>query len=280
MTVLESIKLATNFLQKYKIEKPRLNAELLLADILGCKRLELYISFDKPLTDEEINKYREFLIRMSKNEPIQYITGKAYFYGMEFFVDKNVLIPRSETELLVEEILKNTSNNIYKILDIGTGSGNIAIVLGSKLMNSIIHSIDVSQDALKVAEKNIAKYKITNVKLFNIDIFHNNIHESDYDIIVSNPPYISEKNKDSIPMEVKNYEPEIALFVEHEMKFYEKIVDLSNYILKIEGSLYFEIDPHIAEQIYNLMKKNNFIDIVIKKDYSNMDRIIYGVKAK
>lgn len=280
MTVLESIKLATNFLQKYKIEKPRLNAELLLADILGCKRLELYISFDKPLTDEEINKYREFLIRRSKNEPIQYITGKAYFYGMEFFVDKNVLIPRSETELLVEEILKNTSNNIYKILDIGTGSGNIAIVLGSKLMNSIIHSIDVSQDALKVAEKNIAKHKITNVKLFNIDIFHNNIHESDYDIIVSNPPYISEKNKDSIPMEVKNYEPEIALFVEHEMKFYEKIVDLSNYILKIEGSLYFEIDPHIAEQIYNLMKKNNFIDIVIKKDYSNMDRIIYGVKAK
>lgn len=280
MTVLESIKLATNFLQKYKIEKPRLNAELLLADILGCKRLELYISFDKPLTDEEIDKYREFLIRRSKNEPIQYITGKAYFYGMEFFVDKNVLIPRSETELLVEEILKNTSNNIYKILDIGTGSGNIAIVLGSKLMNSIIHSIDVSQDALKVAEKNIAKHKITNVKLFNIDIFHNNIHESDYDIIVSNPPYISEKNKDSIPMEVKNYEPEIALFVEHEMKFYEKIVDLSNYILKIEGSLYFEIDPHIAEQIYNLMKKNNFIDIVIKKDYSNMDRIIYGVKAK
>lgn len=280
MTVLESIKLATSFLQKYKIEKPRLNAELLLADILRCKRLELYISFDKPLTDEEINNYREFLIRRSKNEPIQYITGKAYFYGMEFFVDKNVLIPRPETELLVEEILINTSNKTYKILDIGTGSGNIAIVLGSKLMNSIIHSIDVSQGALKVAEKNIAKHKITNVKLFNIDIFHDNIHESDYDIIVSNPPYISEKNKDSIPMEVKNYEPEIALFVEHETKFYEKIVDLSNYILKIGGSLYFEIDPHIAEQIYNLMEKNNFIDIVIKKDYSNMDRIIYGVKAK
>lgn len=280
MTVLESIKLATNFLQKYKIEKPRLNAELLLADILRCKRLELYIYFDKPLTDEEINNYREFIIRRSKNEPIQYITGKAYFYGMEFFVDKNVLIPRPETELLVEEILINTSNKIYKILDIGTGSGNIAIVLGSKLMNSIIHSIDVSQGALKVAEKNIAKHKITNVKLFNIDIFHDNIHESDYDIIVSNPPYLSEKNKDSIPMEVKNYEPEIALFVEHETKFYEKIVDLSNHILKIGGSLYFEIDPNISEQIYNLMEKNNFIDIVIKKDYSNMDRIIYGVKTK
>lgn len=280
MTVLESIKLATNFLQKYKIEKPRLNAELLLADILGCKRLELYISFDKPLTDEEINKYREFLIRRSKHEPIQYITGKAYFYGMEFLVDKNVLIPRPETELLVEEILKNTSNKIYKILDIGTGSGNIAIVLGSKLMNSIIHSIDISQDALKVAEKNIAKHKITNVKLSHIDVFQNNLNESDYDIIVSNPPYISEKNKDSVSIEVKNYEPEIALFVEHEMKFYQRIVELSNYILKIRGSLYFEIDPHIAEPIYKLMKKNNFIDIVIKKDYSNMDRIIYGVKAK
>lgn len=280
MTVLESIKLATNFLQKYKIKKPRLNAELLLADILGCKRLELYIFFDKPLTDEEINKYREFLIRRSKHEPIQYITGKAYFYGMEFFVDKNVLIPRPETELLVEEILKNTSNKIYKILDVGTGSGNIAIVLGSKLMNSIIHSIDFSQDALKVAEKNIAKHKITNVILSHIDVFQNNLNESDYDIIVSNPPYISEKNKDSVSIEVKNYEPEIALFVEHEMKFYQRIVELSNYILKMRGSLYFEIDPHIAEPIYKLMKKNNFIDIVIKKDYSNMDRIIYGVKAK
>ncbi len=130
MTVLETLKLATEYLEKHEVENARLNAELLLCDILQCKRLELYTNFEKPLKEIELQRYRDYLLRRAKGEPLQYITGKANFFGMEFIVTPDVLIPRPETELLVEEIINSFDKNLsLKILDICSGSGNIGITL-------------------------------------------------------------------------------------------------------------------------------------------------------
>jgi len=163
LTVLESITLSTEYLKNKGIESPRINAELLLANILNCKRLNLYLLFDRPLTDEETAKYRELLKRRSKFEPLQYIIGNVEFYGLDFYVNPSVLIPRPETELLVEAII-----DIYKdydpvnILDVGTGSGNIAVALAKNIINSYITAIDISEDALKTAKGNAVLNSVDN----------------------------------------------------------------------------------------------------------------------
>lgn len=280
-TVLETLKLAKEYLERHQIENPRLNAELLLSEILGCKRLELYTNFDKPLSEEEIQKYREFLLRRAKGEPVQYIIGKAYFYGFEFIVTPDVLIPRPETEILVEEVINSfNKNEKLKIADICSGSGNIGITLAKFFSGSEIHCIDISQKAIEIGLMNAKKLDVENVTFFQIDILKDDLPKSDYDVIVSNPPYISVNKKNKLQKEVRLYEPSIALFVDDELRFYRRIVDLSGDFLKEKGKLFFEIDNEISNSVYNLMIEKNFISISIKKDYANLDRIISGVKTK
>ena len=162
LTVLDALKKTTEYLEKKGIESARVNAEIMLAYILKCKRLQLYLSFDRPLNENEKNLYREFLQRRVNHEPVQYITGIVCLYWLEFQVNKSVLIPRPETEILVETIIENTNENEEtNILDIGTGSGNIAITLAKHLPNSKITAIDKSKDALKIAVKNS---ELNNVK--------------------------------------------------------------------------------------------------------------------
>ena len=162
ITVLESINLSTQYLSEKGIESPRTNAELLLANIIGCKRLELYLSFDRPLGETELQKYREQIKRRGRFEPLQYITGKVEFYGLELKVNPSVLIPRPETELLVENILNQFSKEKEPIiLDIGCGSGNIAIALAANLPAAKITSTDVSAEALKVAEENSERHNVS-----------------------------------------------------------------------------------------------------------------------
>lgn len=281
MTILETIKLATEFLEKHKIENSRLNAELMLSHILNCKRFELYKNFDQPLTESEINLFRKFLRERVSGKPLQYITGKAYFYGLEFIVTPDVLIPRPETELLVEEILNSIDKNIsYKILDIGSGSGNIGIVLAKYLGRSIVYCIDVSEKALKIAMQNAQTHNLTNIFFEQIDIFNQIPSHKDFDIIVSNPPYISEMKRDSLQREVRLHEPSIALFVDQELKFYQRISELSREILKTNGKLFFEIDDHLADGVSKILLNNGFKDLKVLKDYSNLNRIIYGVKTE
>jgi release factor glutamine methyltransferase len=281
MTILETLKLATEYLEKHKIENPRLNAELLLAEILKCKRLELYTNFDKPLKEDELEKFREYLRRRSRGEPLQYITGKVNFFGYEFIVTPDVLIPRPETELLVEEVIQSFDNNLpLKILDLCSGSGNIGIVLAKFFKNSIVHCIDVSDKAIEVGKLNSQQLKTENVVFQKLDILNDVPLEKDFDVIVSNPPYISVEKKESLQDEVKLYEPHIALFVDEELKFYRRILKIAKEILKLDGKIFFEIDHHIADDVYELMLQNGFTEIVIKKDFSNLNRIISGVKIK
>ncbi len=295
ITVLESITLSTEYLKKKGIESPRINAELLLANILDCKRLNLYLLFDRPLTEEEVVKYRELLVRRSKFEPLQYIVGNVEFYGLEFNVNPSVLIPRQETELLVEAVIDAyKSCGPVNILDIGTGSGNIAVSLAKNLDNSCITAIDISEDALQTARENALLNLVDN----RINFIHSDFLKDEsfsaipatsfvipakavifYDVVVSNPPYISIQDYETLQPELRIYEPKVAL-TDHNSGylFYEVISSRAYKLLKPEGRLYFEIGKDQYAEVTRIMESNNFQNITIVKDYQNIERVISGVK--
>ena len=182
ITVLEAIKLSTDYLDKKNVESPRANAEILLAEVLNCKRLELYLSFDKPISENELSNYREFIKKRGMRIPLQYIIGFVEFYGLKIIVNQNVLIPRPETELLVEKIINDSSSNFTKsnirILDIGAGSGNISIALSKNLKNSNVLGIDISEKALEVAKQNAENNLVqNNIEFRKFDIKVDDITE-------------------------------------------------------------------------------------------------------
>ena len=280
LTVLDALKKTTEYLEKKGIESARVNAEIMLAYILKCKRLQLYLSFDRPLNENEKNLYREFLQRRVNHETVQYITGIVGFYGLEFQVNKSVLIPRPETEILVETIIENTNENEEtNILDIGTGSGNIAITLAKHLPNSKITAIDISKDALKIAVKNS---ELNNVKerinFIENDILNNqNLFDNVFDLVVSNPHYISKKEYNNLEPELNKHEPSIALTdFSDGVIFYKNISKQAKNLLNTNGKLFFEIGAGQSKKIKEIMEQNNFYNIQIIKDYQNHDRVIWG----
>jgi len=278
-TILEVLKLATDYLARHKIENPRLNAEILLADVLNFKRYQLFTNFDKPLKDEELEKFKNFLIRRVSGEPVQYITSKANFYGFEFYITKDVLIPRPETELLVEEVLLGIREDEgLNILDICSGSGVIGLILAKFLPDSRVYLIDLSDKAIEISRINANRLDIRNVVFLNLDILKDDIPDIPFNIIVSNPPYVNSMKKDSVQKEIKLHEPEIAIFVDDELKFYTRIIELAKKKLVPNGMLFFEIDDQLAESVQFLMEQNDFNRIIVKKDYAGLNRIIYGVK--
>ena len=213
LTVLESINLSTEYLKNKGIESPRINAELLLAKILNCKRLDLYLSFDRPLSEDETNQYREYIRRRSKFEPLQYIVGSVEFYGLEFKVNSSVLIPRPETEIIVEKIIDdNKDKPSLKILDVGTGSGIIAVCLAKHLTESKVSAIDISFDALETAKGNASLNEVGDrVNFFQADILKDEIPENGFDVIASNPPYISNDEFSSLQPELRIFEPKMPV---------------------------------------------------------------------
>jgi len=281
LTVLDAINLSAEYLKKKNIESPRINAEHLLSHVLKRKRLELYLSFDKPLNEDETNLYRELIRRRGTTEPLQYILGSVEFYGLEFHVTRDVLIPRPETEILVEKIIESFDKNSHlKILDIGTGSGNIAISLAKNFDNAEVTGIDVSGEALTIAKENSRINDVNGkVKFGILDVLNQNITpEVKYDVIVSNPPYVSVKEYPELRPELNVYEPRIALTDENDgLNFYRVISEKSKKILKKEGQMFFEIGQGQSEEIKNILERNKFSDIKIFKDYSDIERVITGV---
>ena len=280
ITVLESIKLSTQFLTEKGIESPRANAEILLADILNCKRLDLYLLFDRPLTDVEIQRYREYLKRRGTFEPLQYITGKVEFYGIEILVDRSVLIPRPETELLIENIAKQYSGkNNLSILDIGSGSGNISIALAHNFPSAKITSTDISDEALKIANKNAVQNNVADrINFIKHDIFEDDLNSFQiFDIIVSNPPYVSKESFSKLQKEIINFEPRSAVTDEKDgYTFFTVIAEKASKKLNDNGKLFFEIAEGQSNEVVKIMGKNNFTNIVVIKDYQRIDRIVYG----
>ena len=281
LTVLEAINLSTDFLAKKNIESPRINSEHLLAHVLNCKRLDLYLSFDRPLKEEELDTYRELLRRRGKAEPLQYILGKVEFFGLEFKINKSVLIPRPETEILVEKIIECCDRNIpIKILDIGTGSGNIAVSLAKNLTCCNVVAIDISEEALETAAENSLLNNTDKRIVFKKYDFmnENNLEQESFGLIVSNPPYVSAEEFPSLRPELKVYEPRIALTDNSDgLNFYRSISAAAKTLLKSKGKIFFEVGEGQAESVKNILLQNNFSEIGIFKDYSNIDRVIKGV---
>ncbi len=300
MTVLESLQLSTDFLEKKGIESPRLNAELLLSEILKCKRLDLYLKFDQPLKENEVGIYREWIARRGKFEPLQYIIGNVEFYGLLFKVTPDVLIPRPETEILVETVLNKLKNNTsvipneernlkdfspalpnrndkIKILDIGSGSGNISISLSKNLINAEITAIDISESALSIAKENaVANGVEENIHFITADV-KNYMSSYQFDIIVSNPPYVSQEEYPILQNEIKNYEPMVAVTDSSDgLDLYRKIAEKAKILLKSNGKIFLEVGKDQSKYVVDILEKNNFINIYFVKDYQQIDRVVVG----
>ena len=241
--------------------------------VTGKKRNDLLHGFE--VTNEEVKKVFKIARKRSKGIPLCQIVGNAEFYGLEFVVNKNVLIPRFETELLVETVIKNVEKG--RGLDIGTGSGVIAITL-NKLKNLKMTAVDISSRALQVAKKNAKKHN-ADVCFLKSDLF-SAVKNEKFDFIISNPPYIKSKDIETLQTEVKDHEPRLALDGgEDGYDFYRRIiVEAPNY-LKDGGRIFFEIGIDQADEIKKLLEKD-FENIVVQKDYSKIDRIIYATKRR
>jgi len=282
LTVLEALNGASDYLQNKGIKSARLNSELLLAHILNCKRMELYLSFDRPLQKSETDSYRELLKRRSTFEPLQHIISKVEFYGLEFEVNNSVLIPRPETELLVEAVIESViKDERINILDIGSGSGNIAVALAKNLPSSKVVGLDISEKAVETSIKNAKLNGVENQVMFVQKNILNGIdvQRNEFDVVVSNPPYVSINDFENLDPELRLYEPKIALTDEGDgLSFYRKISVLSGSLLKINGKIFFEIGAGQSKEVESILIENNFANIVIKKDYSEIERIISGKK--
>ena len=234
-----------------------------------------------------ISKNKEVLFfnalsRLKQQEPVQYILGKTHFYGLEFEVSPATLIPRPETEELVDWIVSDMKevNSSFEILDIGTGSGCIAVSLAKNLPNAKVHAIDISADALLVAKKNAHAHKV-NVAFMEKDILHLSDLERAYTVIVSNPPYVTLAEKQSMKPNVLNYEPHLALFVENDdpLKFYKKISTLAKKSLVNGGLLYFEINQYLAEIVVQLLINEGFISVESRNDLFGNPRMVKAVNS-
>ena len=254
---------------------------MLLAHTLSCKRLDLYLSYDRPLNEDEVNIYREFIRRRSKYEPLQYIIGKVEFFGLEFIVNPSVLIPRQETEILVETIINSfKKEDNLKILDIGVGSGNISVSVAKHLHNSKITATDISEQALATAKNNAEMNSVSEkINFINHNILKDDLNE-EFDIIVSNPPYISEKEFPELKDELKVYEPKSALTdFSDGLNYFKVISSKAKSLLKNNGKIFFEVGQGQSEDVEKILRENNFKEILIVKDYLKIDRVISGEKA-
>lgn len=262
---------------QYSDAEARSIAILLMCNITGLSYTELLIHTPS-LNEEQEEELRKKIERLKKNEPLQYVLGETIFYGRRFKCDRRALIPRPETEELIDWIINDTSNNTnVSILDIGCGSGCIAITLAKELKNSIVTALDISKEAISLTEENCT---INNcqVECINGDIF--NFSDAQYDIIVSNPPYICDNEAADMESNVIDYEPHLALFVPDNspLKFYEKITEYAARNLRSRGKLYFEINRKYGKEMQLLLEKFGFINIELRKDISNNDRMIKGEK--
>ena len=252
---------------------------LILEENHQMKRIDLALNSDLSFSDTEIQYWNSILDELKKEIPIQYLLGKTSFYGLEFEVNENVLIPRPETEELVEWIVESQKSKAKsqksKILDIGTGSGCIAISLAKNIPNATVFAIDISEKALATAKKN-AEINGVNVVFIEKNILKTEDLEQYFDIIVSNPPYVRELEKQEIKKNVLDNEPHLALFVDDNdaFIFYRKIAELAQKNLSQNGQLFFEINQYLGTEMVDLLEKMNFKNIELRKDIYGNDRMI------
>lgn len=256
-------------------------AKIILEDIRGITPTDLIVNAHRTVEETTAKRIRDIVEEIKNGMPVQYAVGSARFYGIDFIVTPDVLIPRPETEGLIDMIVKENANlRDLQILDCGTGSGCIAISLARHLPIANIDAIDISSKALKIAKEN-SKRLNAKVNFFEEDILTlKQYDDKTYDIIVSNPPYIAEEEAPTIDDRVKNYEPNVALFVPNDdpLVFYRAITEFASAALKPQGTLYFEINPRFTGEMEQLLKSYGFSDIDIIRDYIGRYRYIRAKK--
>lgn len=276
-TVLTMLEWATDYFQQKSIDSPRLSIEWLLSAVLKCKRLDLYLQYDRPLHSEELAKLRSFVKRRAKHEPIQYIVGETDFFNSKIEVNPSVLIPRPETEELVEFALqKLPEDQTLDILDIGTGSGCIAIAIKKARPNWKVSAIDISPEALKVASSN-SKLNDVEIEVSLGNLFAEKIlNGKKFDVIISNPPYIHPVEKKDMSKQVVEFEPHLALFTENPIAVYQQLLRIAKKQLKhVEhAQLFAELHEDLSDKMLDILET---IDgtIFIEKDLSGKNRFLH-----
>ena len=287
--VKDLLEAATGYLKKKEVHNPRLDAEVLLAHLLRVDRLKLYLNIDQPLTEKEISGYRSLIKRRSLREPLQYITGVQEFWSLEFVVNSEVLIPRPETELLVEQAIERTRTAAGfpadggRMLDLGTGCGAVAVSLAKELPEARLWATDISAGALEIARLNAERHGVSErIEFRQGDLWGPLINQGiTFDIILSNPPYVASGDYDKLPPEVRDYEPRLALMGgERGMDYIEKIIKGGVNYLKEEGWLMLEMAPEQTEEALSLTGRTHGYGGCYRiKDYSHRYRVVVAQKA-
>jgi len=274
-TLLRLLRWTTNFFDEKGIDNPRLDAELLLAHCLELDRVGLYLNYDRPLSADELNVIRPLVKRRGQREPLQYLLGSTEFWSLKFKVTPDVLIPRGDTEILVEEALSHAAET-GSLLDVGTGSGAIVISLATELSEWQMTGLDISLQALHVARENIESHQLEQ----QIELVEGNLAElpqQQYDLIVSNPPYIARSEWDGLMPEVRCFEPELALLAEENgLICYQQLAGQALQRLNSGGWLLVEIGCHQATVVKELFSAAGLTNLFVRDDYSGQPRVVGG----
>jgi release factor glutamine methyltransferase len=278
VTLKDSLRAAIDRLESEHVPSPRLNAELLLMWVLNCDRAYLYAHPERNLSNDESIGYEQALTKRASGTPAQYITGHQEFWGMDFIVNADVLIPRPETEHLIETVLSLAKKTgTAKIADIGTGSGCIAIALAKELPQAEIHAIDISPNALEVAKANAARLQFENKIHFHQTDLLQGLPNNAFDFVVSNPPYVGESEADQVQLEVRKFEPKGAVFAGPTgMEVIERLVPQAHVALKPGGWLVFELSGTIHTQVLALLQ--SWTAVSITKDLQGIPRVASAQK--
>jgi len=274
MKVLEVIKTGSKLLKEKNISSHVLDTELLLSKSLNKSREELLINLDQNINKRDLTNFNKYLIRRSNKEPIAYLLGEKEFWSKKFFVNKDTLIPRPETELLVEKLVTIYKEKKITILDIGTGTGCIIASLLSELKNSSGTAVDISREAILVAKKNACKFKLSDRIKFLHKPFEE-LHGKKFDLIVSNPPYIKRMEIKNLSDDIKKFEPRMALDGGNDgLDLIKKVIYKSREILKINGTLALEIGDEQIKKVSKILIDNKFRIKCVIKDYENNVRCV------
>ena len=275
MTVLEVLQATTAFFKKHDIENPRLNAEHLLAHVLGRKRIELYLDFERKLTETELGPLRDLVKRRSEGEPLQHLLGTVEFCGHVFLCDKRAMVPRPETEELVELLKSEIQDPKSEILDVGTGSGVIALSLAAEFPEARILAVDVSDDALALAQENAIRLDLSD----RVQFLKSRLLETiagPFDLIVANLPYISTQDRRTLSREVLR-DPEIALFAgPRGDELVRELINRAPTRLRPGGMLALEIGLGQRDALLSALAEKNYRDICSKNDYNGVTRFLFA----
>jgi len=277
MTVLDVLESTTAYFKKREIDSPRLNAEHLLAQVLGCKRIELYLEFERDLDEAELALLRERVRRRGQGEPLQHLLGTVEFCGRTFLCDKRALVPRPETEQLVELLISkfHFPNPNFRVLDVGTGSGVIVLTLAKEFSEAEIFAVDISDDALALARENAKRLGLNQRVRFKKSNLLRDI-EGTFDLIVANLPYIAAQDRHILSREVL-HDPEVALFSGvHGDELVRELIEQAPARLRPSGRLALEVGLGQGEALFSILAGKNYRDIYSKNDYSGRPRFLFA----